>query len=348
MPPAIRFVAGSIAGLCVLAGGASAAHGQVSSESVSVSGSASVGGVRVTVASPQLRTVSGGQRFGVAVPRSTPSRLPSNFGGVRIPETTPSRIGRGGEMRRLPPITQPSATRPAVRPPVVVSPGKGAVIDRKCGRGSFVIRRGFYGYRDYVGPGVVYGPEGRIISTGWSGYAYGYPTIRRAGYAAPVDPMLTTRPERVEPEEPQEPISVLDAMLAGFVPQVGPMDLVGLDVDDEPDLARATAIAAILNGHTREGMLELAKIYQAKPELAERPLNLRGEAMQRSLRRAVSSAMAVANREENPLMWVAATVIVQHVPGRGEVVERAVRRGVRAGLFGPLEDPENWWGAGRG
>lgn len=343
MPSAVRFVAGSIAGLCVLAGGAGAAHAQASSESVTVSGSATVGEVRVTVASPQVRTVSGVQRFGVAVPRSTPSRLPSNFGGVRIPETTPSRIGRGGEMRRLPPITQPT-----VRPPVVVAPGKGVVIDRRFRRGSFVIRRGFYGYRDYVGPGFVYGPEGRIISTGWSGYAYGYPTIRRAGYAAPVDPMLTTRPERIEPEEPQEPVSVLDAMLAGFVPQVGPMDLAGLDVEDEPDLARATAIAAILSGHTREGMLELAKIYQAKPELASRPLSLRGEAMQRSLRRAVSSAMSVANREEDPLMWVAAAVLVQHVPGRGDVVERAVRRGVRAGLFGRLSDPGIWWGAGRG
>ncbi len=341
MPPAVRFVAGSIAGLCVLAGGAGAAHAQASSESVTVSGSASVGGVRVTVASPQVRTgtVSGVQRFGVAVPRSTPSRLPSNFGGVRIPETTPSRIGRGGEMRRLPPITQPTA-----RPPVVVSPGKGVVIDRRFRHGSFVIRRGFYG-RDFVGPGVVYGHEGRIISTGRYGHGYGYPTIRRGGYAASVDPMLTTRPEPVEPEEPA---SVLDALLAGFVPTVGPVDLVGLDVEDEPDLARATAIAVILNGHTREGMLELAKIYQAKPELAARPLSLRGETVQRAMRRAVSSTMSVANREENPLMWVAATVIVQHVPGRGDVVERAVERGARVGLFGDLADPGSWWGVGSG
>ncbi|TVS06512.1 MAG: hypothetical protein EA423_05585 [Phycisphaerales bacterium] len=340
MRPAFSLVAGSIAGFFVVAGGAGVAHAQTSVEGVTVSGSASVGGVRITVTSPQVRvrSTSGVQRFGVTVPRSTPSRLPSNFGGVRIPETTPSRIGRGGETRRLPPITQPT-----VRPPVVVSPGHGVVIDGRFRRGSFVIRRGFYGDRDFLGPGVVYGYEGRIISTGR--YGYGYPTIRRGGFAAPVDPMLTTRPE---PVEPQEPVSVLDAMLAGFVPSVGPMDLSGLDAEAEPDLARATAIAAILNGHTREGMLELAKIYQAKPELAARPLNLRGEAVQRAMRRAVSSAMSAANREENPLMWVAAAVVVQHVPGRGDVVERAVERGVRVGLFGRLADPGLWWGVGSG
>ncbi len=210
--------------------------------------------------------------------------------------------------------------------------------------------------RSFVGPGRILGDEGVVVSTGpmggWSARTVCGPLgcrpvfTQHAPAVAEVDPILLAGllPEGASGKVPADAMTVLDRLLLGSPPSLKADALAEIDSASHPDQARAIAISVILSGSVREGMEALAAIYREHPYLASRPLGIDSPELQRSMRRAQSQVMSVANREDSFFAWTAAAAFVQHVGGQQAVLKRSIERGTRVGLFGELAETSSWKG----
>ncbi|MCC5786855.1 MAG: hypothetical protein JJU33_09160 [Phycisphaerales bacterium] len=209
--------------------------------------------------------------------------------------------------------------------------------------------------RSFIGPGRIVGDEGVIVSTGpmggWSTSSYRSSAMQQtrvhtlhAPAVAEVDPILLAGllPEGAGGKVPADSMTVLDRLLLGSPPSLKADALAEIDSASHPDQARAIAITVILSGSVREGMEALAAVYREHPYLASRPLEIDSPELQRSMRRAQSQVMSVANREDSFFAWTAAAAFVQHVGGQQAVMKRSIERGTRVGLFGELAETSFW------